>query len=51
MLKYNIINITLLNESSQIYISDATKSKADLDLTILDPIPALLYTWKVGTYP
>jgi hypothetical protein len=44
-------NITLLNDSSQTYISDATGSKAALDLTFVDPRSALLYTWKDGTDP
>jgi hypothetical protein len=44
-------NITLLNDGSQTYISDATGSKGALDLTFVDPRSALLYTWKVGTDP
>jgi hypothetical protein len=44
-------NITLLNDSSQTYISDATGSKAALYLTFVDQRSALLYTWKVGTDP
>jgi hypothetical protein len=32
-------------------ISDATGSKAALDLTFVDPRSALLYTWKVGRDP
>jgi hypothetical protein len=31
------------------YISDATGSKAAIDLTFVDPRSALLYIWKVGT--
>jgi hypothetical protein len=42
-------NITLLNDGSQTYISDATGSKAALDLTFVDPRSVLLYIWKVGT--
>jgi hypothetical protein len=41
----------LLNDGSQTYISDATGSKAALNLTFVDPRSALLYTWKVGTDP
>jgi hypothetical protein len=44
-------NITLLNDGSQTYISDATGSKAVLDQTFADPRSALLYTLKVGTDP
>jgi hypothetical protein len=33
------------------HISDATGSKAALDLTFVDSRSPLLYTWKVGTYP
>jgi hypothetical protein len=42
-------DITLLNDGSPTHISDATGSKAALDLTFVDPGSALLYTWKVGT--
>jgi hypothetical protein len=43
-------NITLLNDGSQTYISDVTKSKAILDLSFVDPRLALLYSWKVGAF-
>jgi hypothetical protein len=41
----------LLNNGSQTYISDATGSKAALDLTLVDPRLVLLYTWKAETDP
>jgi hypothetical protein len=46
-------NITLLNDGSKTYISEATGSKAILDLTFVDPRSALLYiyTWGVETDP
>jgi hypothetical protein len=44
-------NITLLKNGSQTYISDATGSKAPLDITSVDPGSDLLYTWKDGTDP
>jgi hypothetical protein len=44
-------NITLLNDGSQTYISDAKGSKAALYLTFVDPRSALLYIRKVGTDP
>jgi hypothetical protein len=44
-------NMTLLNDGSQTYISDATRSKVVLDLTFVNPRSAVLYTWKVGTDP
>jgi hypothetical protein len=40
------ISITLLNDGSQTYLSDATGSKAALDLTFVDPRTALLFSWK-----
>jgi hypothetical protein len=42
-------NITLLSDGSQSYISEATGSKAALDLTFVDPRSALLCTWKFAT--
>jgi hypothetical protein len=44
-------NITLLNDGSRICSSDATGSKADLNLTFVDPRSTLLYAWNVGTDP
>jgi hypothetical protein len=46
-------NIALLNDGSQtyVYISDATGSKAALDLTFVDPTSVLLHTSKVGADP
>jgi hypothetical protein len=45
------MTITLLNDGSQTYISDATGSMAAHDLIFVDPRSALLYIWKVGTDP
>jgi hypothetical protein len=44
-------NITLLNDSSQTYISDTTGSMTNLDLTSVDQRSALLFTWKVEREP